>query len=208
MKMYYRNSSSSFTNVLLIPSNNKGEELERVLTKRESKEFPSLIRVQIKKRRNDIDKRIENMDSIESIENTENGTECSKMTLNDRIKYKTVWMGPGGGYSVMEEYAEPRKCLEKEIPMESEMEFRRYRRPGECKNVKSMSNIKGSSSVTILENADTLKEDSYIYRTSKSLVSIENKRSEKTILVGPLPYQNKVAIGNRSRLGRDLVPLN
>ncbi|KAH7649036.1 hypothetical protein FG379_001405 [Cryptosporidium bovis] len=206
MKMYYKNSSSGFSNVLFIPSNNKGDELERVLTKRESKEFPSLLKVHVKKRI--VDKRLENMDSVESIESMESGSDNSKTEINDKIKYKTIWMGPGGGYSVMEEYSEARKCLEKEIPMESKMEFKRYRRPGECKNARSMSNIKGNSSVTVLENADTLKEDNYIYRTSKSLISIENKGLKKINSVGPLPYQNKVAIGNRSRLGRDLVPLN
>ncbi|OII74310.1 uncharacterized protein cubi_01154 [Cryptosporidium ubiquitum] len=204
MKGYYKNESSNLSNVLYIPRTNKDLEVETMTTKRESREFPSLPGSGIELKGDECcDVSGSSLDSIciKDLSKLESNLLIAK---GNKLKYKTVWMGPGGGYSVMEEYAEPRKCMEKEVPIDSEIEIKRYRQPGSCKNSKSMSNITSNSSVEVMKEADVLKEDSYIFKSSRSLRNVDWNKQE---FVGPLPFQNKVAVGNRSCLGRNLIPL-
>lgn len=204
MKRFYKNESSNLTSVLCIPRADKDLEVETTVTKKESREFPSLPSFSTElSDYNCCNASYASLDSV-GIKDLSRLESDSSIRKGDKIKYKTVWMGPGGGYSVMEEYAEPRKCMERQVPMESEMEFKRCRQPGSCKNSKSMSNIASKSSVEITEEAGVLKEDSYIFRSSRSLANVDWSKQE---FVGPLPFQNKVAVGNRSCLGRNLVPL-
>lgn len=204
MKRFYKNESSNLTSVLCIPRADKDLEVETTVTKRESREFPSIPSSSTELNECDsCDASYVSLDSadIKDLSRLEPGSPAGR---RDKIKYKTVWMGPGGGYSVMEEYARPRKCMEREVPIESETEFKRCRQPGSCKNSRSMTNIASKSSVEIMEEADVLKEDSYIFKSSRSLANVDWSKQDS---VGPLPFQNRVAVGNRSCLGRDLVPL-
>ncbi|KAH8583699.1 uncharacterized protein ELE39_001445 [Cryptosporidium sp. chipmunk genotype I] len=204
MKRYYKNASLGLNSVLCIPRTNKDLEIEIAVTKRESREFPSLPNASIELNSDEYcDISGSSLDSV-CIKDLSRLESNSSVKKSDRLKYKTVWMGPGGGYSLMEEYAEPRKCMEREVPKESEMEFKRYRQPGFCKNSKSMSNLAMNSNVEVMEEAGILREDSYIFKSSRSLANVDWNKQE---FVGPLPFQNKVAVGNRSCLGRNLIPL-
>ncbi|CUV05287.1 unnamed protein product [Cryptosporidium hominis] len=204
MKRYYKNGSSGLSSVLSIPRTNTDFEVETAATKRESREFPSLPSTSIEIDHDEYcDISSASLDSV-CIKDLSRLESNSLVKKGDRLKYKTVWMGPGGGYSLMEEYVEPRKCMEREVPKESEMELKRYRQPGSCKNSKSMTNLASNSSVQVMEEASILKEDSYIFKSSRSLANVDWNKQE---FVGPLPFQNKVAIGNRSCLGRNLIPL-
>ncbi|KAJ1612941.1 hypothetical protein OIY81_1097 [Cryptosporidium canis] len=204
MKRFYKNSSSNVTSVLCIPRADRDLDIEATVTKRESREFPSLVGTSSELNDDDYcDVSHAASDSID-LKNLSRLESNKPMRKRDHVKYKTVWMGPGGGYSIMEEYAEPRKSMEREVPVEPNMEFKRCRQPGVYKNSKSMYNIARNSGVEVMEDAGVLKEDSYIFKSSRSLANVDWSRQES---VGPLPFQNKVAVGNRSCLGRDLVPL-
>ena len=200
MKMFYKNDSSSLSSILFIPRTDGYGDGEVAITKRESTEFPSISSKIVELKTNEI---THPYDSKASVNNNIESNSDIKNSTNDKIKYKTVWMGPAGGYSIMEEYTEPRKCLEIEVPKDLDMELKRFRQLSQYSN-RSNSNIANNSGVMVLNDAETMKEDNYMFKSSRSLANIS---CEKKSSVGPLPYQNKVAVGNRSCLGRDLIPL-
>ncbi|KAF7458715.1 hypothetical protein HWI79_800 [Cryptosporidium felis] len=203
MKREYKNKSSGMNDILHIPRSLE-VELETVVTKRESREFPSLPNASFETKSNDSSALSYESLGLESIQDYSRLDSKGSTNKVDQIKYKTVWMGPGGGYSIMEEYVEPRKSLEREVPFEPGVKAKRCRQEGSCKNSKRMSNIAGNSSVEILRDANVLKEDNYVFRSSRTLVDVDWSKEDSA---GPLPFQSKVAVGNRSRLGRNLVPL-
>ncbi|EEA08110.1 uncharacterized protein CMU_010580 [Cryptosporidium muris RN66] len=120
---------------------------------------------------------------------------------NLSIKHKMVWLGPAGGYVLMEENPPNRKVLDRELT--NPLYCRVVQHKALVLDHRTGNNEANTLSTVVSEKLDnTTNLESYKEREGSLNFSWREEES-----VQPLPYQDIGPIGNRSKLARNLVPL-